>query len=120
MQKIGRFTGYEKNIMKMSFEEYGVGQPIVLLHAFLLSHSMWQGLIEPLIAENWRVILSNFPGFGNSPLDSEISRMEDLAQSVRVLLSELSELNVKKVVIGDLSIVGHNSKIESLFQSRTT
>lgn len=89
---------------KLSFKEYGTGRPIVLLHAFPLSSSMWKPQIERLSSKNWRIITPDFPGFGDSLLNSDVSKIEDLAQAVADLLSAL---NIEKAIIGGLSMGGY-------------
>lgn len=90
--------------MKMAFEEHGHGKPIVLLHAFPLSRKMWEPQIDVLVKANYRVILPDFPGFGETPLNSDISTMEDLANGVAELLDSLK---IEKAIIGGLSMGGY-------------
>lgn len=90
--------------MKLHFQEFGSGNSIILLHAFPLSNWMWDEQITPIINKGWRVILPNFPGFGKSLVEKEVSRMEDLAANVSDLFSEL---NIKQSVIGGLSMGGY-------------
>lgn len=89
---------------KLYYEEYGTGRPIILLHAFPLSSSMWKAQAEFLSSKNWRVITPDFPGFGDSGIDSDVSRMEDLAQSVATLFSQL---NIERAILGGLSMGGY-------------
>ncbi len=90
--------------MKIAFEEHGQGKPVVLLHAFPLSRKMWQPQIESLVKANCRVILPDFPGFGETPLSSDISTMEDLANGIAELLDSLK---IEKAIIGGLSMGGY-------------
>jgi 3-oxoadipate enol-lactonase len=94
----------ETNIMKLHFQEFGSGRPIFLLHAFPLSNWMWDEQITPLINKDWRIILPDFPGFGKSLVEKEVSRMEDLATDLSDLFSEL---NIEQAVIGGLSMGGY-------------
>lgn len=90
--------------MKLAFEEHGEGKPIVLLHAFPLSRKMWKPQIETLVEANCRVILPDFFGFGETPLGSDTSTMEDLANGVAELLDSLE---IEKAIIGGLSMGGY-------------
>lgn len=91
-------------IMKVAFEEYGKGKPVVLLHAFPLSKKMWKSQIDVLVAANCRVILPDFRGFGETELVSEITKMEDLATDIKDLLDDLE---IEKAIIGGLSMGGY-------------
>lgn len=90
--------------MKIAFEEYGQGKPIVLLHAFPLSRKMWKPQTDSLVSANCRVILPDFAGFGETSLTSDVSTMEDLANSVAELLDSLQ---IDKAIIGGLSMGGY-------------
>jgi pimeloyl-ACP methyl ester carboxylesterase len=90
--------------MKIAFEEHGQGNPVVLLHAFPLSRKMWQPQIDSLVGANCRVILPDFPGFGETPLTSNISTMEALANGIAELLDSLK---IDKAIIGGLSMGGY-------------
>lgn len=90
--------------MKIAFEEYGKGKPIVLLHAFPLSKKMWKLQIDALVEANCRVILPDFRGFGETELVSEITKMEDLANDIKDLLDDLE---IEKAIIGGLSMGGY-------------
>ena len=75
--------------------------PVVLLHGFLASHHTFDEVIEPL-AERFRVIAPDLPGFGASEKPSP-SRypygIEGFAESVADLIAALG--------VGPASIVGH-------------
>lgn len=90
--------------MKVEFEEHGTGKPIVLLHAFPLSRKMWQGQIDPLVAENCRVILPDLRGFGENHNFADINTMEDLAKDIGEFLDNLK---IEKAIIGGLSMGGY-------------
>lgn len=90
--------------MKVEFEEHGTGKPVVLLHAFPLSRKMWQSQIEPLIAENCRVILPDLRGFGENHNFADINTMEDMAKDIGELLDNLK---IEKAIIGGLSMGGY-------------
>lgn len=90
--------------MNFNYEEFGKGQPVVLLHAFPLSRQMWKPQIETLVEANCRVITPDFPGFGDTPMVSKTSTMEDLANGVAELLHHLK---IEKATIGGLSMGGY-------------
>lgn len=90
--------------MRLNFRKYGSGNPIVLMHAFPLSSRMWNEQIASLTDKGYQVITPDFPGFGDTTVESEISWMEDLAEAVSDLLSELQ---IERAVIGGLSMGGY-------------
>ena len=48
------------------FEDYGEGQPVVLIHGWPLSHRMWEYQVPALIDAGYRVITYDRRGFGES------------------------------------------------------
>lgn len=83
----------------------GSGPPLVFLHGFPLSGSMWAPQIEGL-GSRWRVLAPDLPGFGGSPLPGEPSawRMDDYAEAVRAFLSHLG---LERAVVVGLSMGGY-------------
>lgn len=49
----------------IEYEEQGSGEPLLLLHTLLADRSVYERVI-PELAETWRVISPNFPGYGES------------------------------------------------------
>lgn len=112
--------------MKIAFEEYGKGTPIVLLHAFPLSRSMWKPQIDVLVETDCRVILPDFRGFGETSGFSDKTSMEDLANDINELLDHLE---IEKAGIGGLSMGGyvtlnlyrlHPDKFSAMFLADTS
>lgn len=90
--------------MKMSFEDIGKGPPVVLMHAFPLSNKMWKEQAEILSDNGFRVILPNFPGFGESNSALDFYNLEQMAAQVAELIDSLS---IDKAIIGGLSMGGY-------------
>ncbi len=65
--------------------EAGAGKPLVLLHAFPLSHLIWESLQPPF---GYRLILADFPGFGESPLAPPGLTLAETAQGLEKHLQE--------------------------------
>lgn len=70
------------------YETFGKGQPMVLLHGFLESSTMWKPLI-PQVSKNHFVITIDFPGHGKSGVISEIHSMELMAEVVNEIVQQL-------------------------------
>lgn len=80
----------------------GSGRPLVLLHAFPLSHGMWESLRPPA---GYRLILPDFPGFGESPLAPVGLTLADAAQGLE---NYLQQKGIKEpVVLGGISMGGY-------------
>ena len=52
--------------IKLNYEIYGTGSPILFLHGFGASSYSWRYLVEPL-SKNHQLILVDLKGFGKSP-----------------------------------------------------
>ncbi len=80
----------------------GTGKPLVLLHAFPLSHQIWKNLKSP---KGYSLILTDFPGFGGAPLAPEGLTLEMAAQSLE---NHLHELKIKgPISLGGISMGGY-------------
>ncbi|MCB1025695.1 MAG: alpha/beta hydrolase, partial [Acidobacteria bacterium] len=88
----------------LAFKEYGEGLPLVLLHAFPLSGSMWEANAKFIAKEGFRVILPDLPGFGRSHSGSDGFSLEKIASDVDAFLEDLS---IEQAVIGGLSMGGY-------------
>lgn len=90
--------------MKIAFEEFGEGFPVVLLHAFPLSRKMWSPQIEAVTKENFRLILPDLRGFGETASFADINSMEDMASDIAEMLDYLE---IERAIIGGLSMGGY-------------
>ncbi len=70
---------------EMNYEDRGFGTPVLLIHGYPLSHTLWQPQIEGL-SEVARVITPDLRGFGGSDPISGVYAMEELAQDCLTLL----------------------------------
>ncbi|MCG3206015.1 MAG: AB hydrolase superfamily protein YdjP [Elusimicrobia bacterium] len=89
--------------LMLAFESTGTGPPLVFLHAFPLSHTMWEDQKNNL-SQEVRLITLDFPGFGQSPLKSSASSMKTVASQVLLVLDHL---RVEKFVVAGLSMGGY-------------
>ncbi|MGH2784843.1 MAG: alpha/beta fold hydrolase [Actinomycetota bacterium] len=78
--------------------EHGSGDPVVLLHGFPQTGACW-GAIAARLAERWRVIVPDLPGFGRSGPPPSF----DAAAVAGVLAALLDELGASPA-----TIVGHD------------
>lgn len=84
---------------KISYSDTGKGIAIVLLHGFLENQTMWQDLV-PELRQKHRVIAIDLLGHGESGCLGYVHSMEENAEAVR---SVLSQLRIRKAIF-----VGHS------------
>lgn len=83
--------------MSLSFVEKGKGFPVVLLHGFCETHRIWDQFADELSNE-FRILIPDLPGFGNSPLPEGQFSISDVAQAVYLWL--MDQGLARTVVIG--------------------
>lgn len=89
-------------IPSISSVTIGTGIPVVLLHAFPLSHLMWQEIHPP---PGYCLVLPDFPGFGLSPI-SHIGL--SLAEAAKGLENHLQEKGINEpFTLGGVSMGGY-------------
>jgi len=81
------------------YRSVGTGNPLVLLHGFLGSSSIWNPFIEELSRKR-QVITIDLPGHGKSGTFGEVHTMEFMAETVHEVLRNLQ--------IAKASFVGHS------------
>lgn len=89
--------GYKNT--KISFSDTEKGNAIVLLHGFLENKTMWRDL-APELSKKQRVITIDLLGHGESGCMGYVHSMEENAEVVRAVLSEL---RIRKV-----NLIGHS------------
>jgi pimeloyl-ACP methyl ester carboxylesterase len=89
--------------MELAYREAGAGRPLVLLHAFPLSSTMWLEQRDGLAA-SCRVITPDQRGFGGSALGDDAPSLDAAADDVVELLDRL---DLEQVVLGGLSMGGY-------------
>lgn len=87
----------------LAYQSEGNGTPVVLLHAFPLSSSMWERERKE-IGRYAHVLTPDLPGFGASPRQ-KVPSISGMAESVGTLLDGLKIR--EPVVIGGLSMGGY-------------
>lgn len=92
-----------KDDSTLAWIDQGEGETIVLLHGFCGSSSYWHEII-PELSNNYRVIAPDLPGHGQSDSFNEGCTIEDFAEKLNVLLTQL---NVQKVTMFGHSLGGY-------------
>ena len=60
------------NGIKLAFEQYGEGQPLLFVHGFPLSGRLWEHVIEPFTGA-YKLIIPDLRGMGSSQASESAS-----------------------------------------------
>lgn len=88
---------YEKEKVRIFYQDYGKGDPVILIHGWPLSHQAWEGQIATLVDAGYRVIAYDRRGFGKSSQPLEGYDYSGLTVDLRELILELELTNVTLV-----------------------
>lgn len=75
--------------ISLYYEDYGTGEPVVLIHGFPLSSHSWEKQVPVLLEAGHRVIAYDRRGFGNSTQPSIGYDYDTLASDLNVLMEKL-------------------------------
>ncbi|HVF10023.1 MAG TPA: alpha/beta fold hydrolase [Abditibacteriaceae bacterium] len=90
--------------LRVEYEEAGQGSPVVLLHAFPLSHAMWEEQMDALSRE-FRVLAPALRGFGGT---TGFAAQPSIRQMAEDLIEFLEALKIDEpLVLGGLSMGGY-------------
>ncbi|WP_378173887.1 alpha/beta fold hydrolase [Aquimarina sp. SS2-1] len=85
------------------FEDYGQGQPVILIHGWPLSHRAWEQQTWAIVDAGYRCIAYDRRGFGNS---SSPYRSYDYSTLASDLHEIITQLELKDVIIVGFSMGG--------------
>ena len=103
-------TGEE---IKLAYEDYGIGKPVVLLHGWPLSKEMWEYQLDALVGSGMRVITYDRRGFGSSSKPWFGYDYDTLANDLEEVLVQL---NLEEVTLVGFSMGGGEiARYSSLF-----
>jgi non-heme chloroperoxidase len=86
--------------IKLHYEDYGAGEPIVLIHGYPLSGRAWDKQVPPLLDAGHRVITYDRRGFGYSSQPSTGYDYDSFAHDLKMLIDELD--------LHEVTLVGHS------------
>ncbi len=86
--------------IKLHYEDYGSGEPVVLIHGYPLSGRAWDKQVPVLLDAGHRVITYDRRGFGDSSRPSAGYDYDTFASDLKMLLDELD--------LRDVTLVGHS------------
>jgi pimeloyl-ACP methyl ester carboxylesterase len=93
------------NGVDIAYDDRGIGQPVIFLHAFPLNRGMWRDQIVALLNDRrYRLVALDWRGFGESEISNEVSTMEMFADDVAGLMDALG---MEQAIICGLSMGGY-------------
>src|SRR5690606_29582775 len=93
---------HHENI-SLYYEDYGKGQPIILIHGWPLSHKMWEDQIVEFVNAGYRVITYDRRGFGQSDRPWGGYDYATMAADLKDLISHLE---LEDVILAGFSMGG--------------
>jgi pimeloyl-ACP methyl ester carboxylesterase len=94
------------NGVRLYFARFGAGRPVLLLHGGLANSNYWSGVIPPLVAQHFEVIVADSRGHGRSTRSSAAYSYGLMADDVLTLLDYLKLSRVDLVGWSDGGIIG--------------
>lgn len=82
----------------ISYREFGIGKPVMLVHGFGEDGNVWQNQVDPL-KEKFHLIIPDLPGSGASEIIDDMS-MEGQAEVLKAI--------IEKEGTGPLTMIGHS------------
>jgi pimeloyl-ACP methyl ester carboxylesterase len=73
---------------KIRYRDVGEGLIVVLLHGYLESLKVWNGIIDEL-RDSFRIIAPDLPGQGHSTISKDVQTMDSMAEEIKFLLNHL-------------------------------
>lgn len=92
-----------KEPVDIFYEDYGKGQPVILIHGWPLSHRAWEGQIAEIVDAGFRCIAYDRRGFGLSSFPWGDYDYTALASDLNELIQQL---DLKKCVLVGFSMGG--------------
>jgi peroxiredoxin len=89
--------------IQLFFEQYGEGQPVILIHGWPLSHQMWEYQIQTIVEAGYQVVAYDRRGFGKSSKPYYGYDYDTLAKDLNDLIEAL---DLKDVILAGFSMGG--------------
>jgi len=84
----------DNQTISLYVEDYGKGDPIILIHGWPLTHRAWEGQVAHLVEQGYRVISYDRRGFGQSDKPWSGYDYDTLAADLQGIITELNLSNV--------------------------
>lgn len=78
-----------KESVDIYYQDYGKGQPVILIHGWPLSHRAWEPQVSAIVEAGYRVITYDRRGFGISSFPWESYDYSSLASDLQTIIKKL-------------------------------
>lgn len=78
-----------KQHVDLYYQDYGSGQPVILIHGWPLSHRAWEGQVSEIVDAGFRCISYDRRGFGVSSAPWESYDYSSLGSDLNALITQL-------------------------------
>ena len=79
-----------KEPVELYYQDYGTGQPVILIHGWPLSHRAWEPQVAAIVAAGFRCITYDRRGFGVSSAPWEAYDYSALASDLHEIITQLA------------------------------
>ena len=86
------------NPVRIYYNDYGAGKPVILIHGWPLSSAMWEYQVNDLVNNGYRVIAYDRRGFGKSSQPWDGYNYDTLTDDLKALIDQLE--------LKDITLVG--------------
>ena len=83
--------------IELYYEDYGTGDPVILIHGWPLSHKMWEAQVPALVDAGYRVISYDRRGFGHSTQTWDGYDYDTFAEDLAELIEHTGAANATLV-----------------------
>lgn len=94
MNELNTSSLEKSKAIKLAYNDYGNGQPIILIHGWPLNRVMWEYQVDELVNAGYRVISYDRRGFGESSKPWEGYDYDTLAKDLKDIIETLRLDNV--------------------------
>lgn len=97
MNELNTSSLEKSKAIKLAYNDYGTGQPVILIHGWPLNRAMWEYQIDALVDNGFRVISYDRRGFGSSSKPWNGYDYDTLAKDLKDIIETLRLENVALV-----------------------
>jgi len=103
-------TYLDRDGVRLYYETHGSGTPLILTHGYSSTSEMWQGQIDVLAREGYRVVVWDMRGHGKSsyPDEHSLYSEEHTVADMAAILDEVGGPG-SSTIVGGLSLGGYMS-----------
>jgi peroxiredoxin len=94
MSELNTSSLEKSKAIKLAYNDYGSGQPVILIHGWPLNRAMWEYQIDSLVTNGYGVISYDRRGFGESSKPWNGYDYDTLARDLKDLIETLKLENV--------------------------